>query len=111
MSETPPRRERMMPRDGAGRMTLEGGEGRPYLIPMEPLGVLESYFLNKTFQVRTPDDNDPARTKPNAPFSWNESDSVGHSNPIVARVFVQCAEALNGVTLSRVLKNSTLAEG
>ena len=36
-------------------MSLTGGEGRPYMIPMEASGFLETYFLNKTFQIRTAD--------------------------------------------------------
>jgi hypothetical protein len=49
---------------------------------MDQRGFLGTYFLNKTYEVRAPDDIDPARTKPNVPVSWTESDNVGYSNPI-----------------------------
>jgi hypothetical protein len=95
-------RKRMMPRDGAGQMELTGGTG-PVMHPigLEALGFLEIYKIDRTFCAQSPDAIDPKRTKPNVPWSWRVSDEVGCGNAIVARVFIQCAEALNNKPLKR----------
>ncbi len=90
----------MMPRDGAGSMALIGGTGA-VMHPIGLTGCMEIYKIDTTFQAQTPDDIDPARTKPDVPWAWKISDDVGCQNPIVARVFIQCAEALKNKTLQR----------
>lgn len=90
----------MMPRDGAGRMDLIGGTGailRSIGLP----GFMETFKADCTFQIQTPDNVDPGRTKRDVPWTWRISDDVGCANTIVGRVFIQCAEALHMKTLRR----------
>lgn len=95
-----PQRPRMMPRDGAGSMELIGGTGAVmHLIGMPSF--MEVYKIDATFQAQAPENIDPGRTKPNVPWVWKISDDVGCQNPIVARVFIQTAEALKNQTLRR----------
>jgi hypothetical protein len=62
---------------------------------------LESYKVDRTFRMQSPDNIDPDRTKPDVPWSWRITDDVGAANPIVGRVFIQCAAALQNKTLRR----------
>ena len=64
-------------------------------------GFMEIYKIDRTFQAQAPENIDPARTRPDVPWAWRVSDDVGCLNPIVARVFIQCAEALNNKKLRR----------
>ena len=89
-----------MPRDGAGRMDLIGGTGA-LVHPISMPGFIEVYKVDRTFQMQSPDNVDPSRTMPNAPWTWRISDEVGCANPIVGRVFIQCAEALHNKRLKR----------
>jgi hypothetical protein len=90
----------MMPRDGAGKIDLVGGTGP--LKHMTGLPTFMEFFkIDTTFQGQSPDSIDPGRTKPDVPWAWRISDDAGYSNEIVARVFIQCAEALNNKTLKR----------
>lgn len=93
MSQPNPARKRMMPRDGANSAELVGGTG-PIMHPISMPDWLETYKVDRTFRIQTPDCIDPDRTKPDVPWSWHISDEAGASNPIIARVFIQCAEAL-----------------
>lgn len=94
----------MMPRDGAGKIDLIGGTGPlKYMIGLPSF--MEFFKIDTTFQGQSPDCIDPERTKPDVPWTWRISDDVGYSNPIVARVFIQCAEALKNKTLKRGEEN------
>jgi len=62
---------------------------------------MEVYSIDRTFQALSPDSIDPGRTKPDVPWAWRISDDAGCANQIVARVFIQCAEALDNKTLKR----------
>jgi hypothetical protein len=90
----------MMPRDGAGHLNLSGGSG-PIMHMIGVAGFMEIYKKDRTFQALSPDAVDPKRTKPDVPWIWKTSDEAGYTNPIVARVFIQCAEALKGKSLKR----------
>jgi hypothetical protein len=93
-------RSRMMPRDAAGRIDLIGGTG-PIMHMIGLPSFLEIYKADCTFQTQSPDAIDPDRTRPDVPWAWRISDDAGYANPIVARVFIQCAEALKDKTLKR----------
>lgn len=99
MAEALPR-PRMMPRDGAGSMELTGGTGAVMHLIGLP-GFMEIYKIDATFQAQTPDNIDPCRTNPDVPWAWKITDDAGCQNPAVARVFIQCAEALKNVRLLR----------
>lgn len=90
----------MMPRDGANSAELVGGTG-PVMHPISMPSWLEIYKVDRTFRLQTPDCIDPGRTKPDVPWSWQISDEAGAANPIIARVFIQCAEALKNHRLRR----------
>jgi hypothetical protein len=96
----PAPRPRMMPRDGAGKIDLVGGTGPlKHMIGLPTF--MEFFKIDTTFQGQSPDSIDPERTKPDVPWMWRISDDAGFSNEIIARVFIQCAEALNGKILKR----------
>ena len=89
-----------MPRDGAGKIDLMGGTGPiKHMIGLPTF--MEFFKMDTTFQGQSPDCIDPERTKPDVPWTWQISDDAGYSNEIVARVFIQCAEALNNKLLKR----------
>jgi hypothetical protein len=90
----------MLPRDGANSAELVGGTG-PVMHPIGMPGWLEIYKVDRTFRLQTPDSIDPGRTKPDVPWSWQISDEAGAANPIIARIFIQCAEALKTARLRR----------
>jgi hypothetical protein len=92
--------KRMMPRDGAGKIDLIGGTG-PLMHMVGLPAFMEFFKIDTTFQSQSPDCIDPDRTKPDVPWAWRISDDAGYSNEIIARVFIQCAEALNNKTLKR----------
>lgn len=80
-----------MPRDEAGSIELREGTGP--IVSMCPCdGFLEIYKQDTTFRFQTPEDIDPERTNPNAPFAAAVTDSVGSANPIIARVLLQGRE-------------------
>ncbi len=81
-------------------MTLIGGTGAIMRIIGLP-EFMEVYKPDMTFRAQAPENIDPARTKADVPWAWRISDDAGCSNPIIARVFIQCAEALNNKTLRR----------
>ena len=89
-----------MPRDGAGKIDLIGGTG-PLMHMVGLPAFMEFFKIDTTFQSQSPDCIDPDRTKPDVPWAWRISDDAGYSNEIIARVFIQCAEALNNKTLKR----------
>ena len=93
-------RSRMMPRDGAVQMDLVGGNG-PIMHMIAVPTFMEIYKADRTFQAESPDSIPPSRKKPEVPWAWRTSDGAGYANPIVARVFIQCAEALKDKTLKR----------
>ena len=96
----PKQPSRMMPRDGAGQIDLVGGTG-PIMHMIGMPTFMEIYKADRTFQTQSPDAIDPNRTKPDVPWAWRISDDAGYANQIVARVFIQCAEALKDKTLRR----------
>lgn len=99
MSERPPR-PRMMPRDAGFSMEFTGGTGGVmHLIALT--GCMEIYKVDVTYQAQAPENIDPGRTRADVPCAWKVSDDVGCQNPIVARVFVQCAEAIKDKHLQR----------
>jgi len=81
-------------------MEFVGGTGA-VMHPISMPGFLEIYKVDRTFKALTPDDVDPKRTKPNVPWAWAITDDAGSANPIIARVFIQCAEALKDKKLTR----------
>jgi len=81
-------------------MDLIGGTGG-VMHPIGLSGFMEIYKIDRTFQAQAPDNIDPERTKSDVPWAWRISDDAGCLNPIVARVFIQCAEALDNKTLRR----------
>jgi hypothetical protein len=77
-----------LPRDAAGYLDLTEGTGG--IIAMCSCDdFIEVYKQDVTFRVQTPESIDPDRTNPRAPFVAAVADSVGCSNPIVARVLLQ----------------------
>lgn len=81
-------------------MELIGGTGA-VMHPIGMPGFMEVYKIDITFQAQAPDNIDPDRTTPNVPWAWKVSDDVGCQNSIIARVFIQTAEALKNQTLRR----------
>ncbi|MEI9962711.1 MAG: hypothetical protein WDM76_16825 [Limisphaerales bacterium] len=87
-----PSRKRL-PRDGAGSFDLPPESGAlKHMMGLD--GFMEIYAVRATYRVKTPDILDPSRTVPNMPWSQSLHSSAGASNPIVARIVIQLAEAL-----------------
>lgn len=92
-----PSRKRL-PRDGAGSFDLPPESGAiKHMMGLD--GFMEIYAVRATYRVKTPDTLDPSRTVPNMPWSQSLHSSAGASNPIVARIVVQLAEALGNWSL------------
>lgn len=76
------------------------------LIPTD--GFMEAYTTGGTFQVRTPDNVDPARTNPEMPWTQAKASGAGTTNPIVARLFIQAHDVLQQLILRRGDKKKLL---
>jgi hypothetical protein len=86
-------RGKKLPRDSAGYMDLPPETGAiKGMVGLD--GFLEIYTVHGTYRVKTPDRLDPKRTVPNMPWSQSLHSPVGASNPIVARIVIQLADAL-----------------
>jgi hypothetical protein len=86
----------ILPRDRAGRFSLPSETGAiKYMVGLGAF--LEIHTVHATYRVKTADQLDPARTKPDMPWSRSVHASVGSSNPIVARILIQCAQAANSM--------------
>ncbi len=82
-----------LPRDAAGKMQFPPENGAiKSMVGFDDY--MEIYAVRATYRVRTPEHLDPARTVPNMPWSNSTNASVGASNPIVARIVIQSADAL-----------------
>lgn len=85
--------KKRLPRDGAGSFDLPSETGAI----KKMLGLhdfMEIYTVGATYRVKSPDSLDPSRTVPDMPWSQSLHSSVGASNPIVARIVIQLADAL-----------------
>jgi hypothetical protein len=86
-------KKKMLPRHAAGQFHLKSGTGA--IITLIPVGdFLELYKVDRTFRMEMPETLDPEETVPDMPSVISEIPDVGSGNPIVARVFIQAAEAL-----------------
>lgn len=95
MSDKP---KQFLPRDAAGSFSLPPDSGAiKRMIGMD--GFLEIYTVRGTYRVKTPDQLDPSRTVENMPWSQSAHGTVGASNPIVARIFIQSVDALGNWSL------------
>lgn len=90
---------RPLPRDMGGSITLPEGTGPiRRMVPCERF--LEIYKVDTTFRLETPENIDPDRTNPNAPFVAVVAAGVGTSNLVVARVLLQSSDILDAAMLS-----------
>lgn len=94
------KKKKNLPRHQAGRVELKGGTGG--ITGMYGLDkYLESYKIDHTFRTHTPESLDPDETVPDMPWVVSEVPGIGSGNPIVARVFIQSAEALKQKSFKR----------
>jgi len=94
------RKNKNLPRHQAGSTELKGGTGG--ITGMYGLdNYLEIYKVDHTFRTQTPESLDPDETVPDMPWVVSEVPGVGSGNPIVARVFIQSAEAIKQKTFKR----------
>jgi hypothetical protein len=88
------KRKTFLPRDAAGSFSLPPEAGAiKRMVGLD--GVMEFYTVRATYRVKSPDNLDPSRTIPNMPWSQSAHASVGASNPIVARIFLQSLDAMH----------------
>jgi len=71
---------------------------------------MEVYKSDHTFRIQTPEILDPGETVPDIPWVVSEVPGVGSANPIVARVFVQSAEALAQKTFKTKVDDKQILE-
>lgn len=89
-----------LPRHQAGHVALKGGTGG--ITGMYGLdNYLETYKIDRTFRIQTPDSLDPDETVSDMPWVVSEVPGIGSGHPIVARVFIQSAEAIRQKTFKR----------
>lgn len=94
------KKKKNLPRHQAGQVDLKGGTGGitgTYGLDK----YLEIYKIDHTFRIQTPESLDPDETVPDMPWVVSEAPGIGSGNPIVARVFIQSAEALKQKTFKR----------
>lgn len=88
----------MPSRDGAGSFTFKEGTG-PIISVVSFGNFLEMYKADATSQLRSPEDIDPQRTNPNAPWVSTVNTRAGSANEIVSRLVIQSSELLKSVQL------------
>jgi hypothetical protein len=86
-------KRKMLPRHAGGQFQLKSGTG-PIITLISVGDFLEVYKVDRTFRMQMPETLDPEETVPDMPSVITEIPDVGSGNPIVARVFIQTAEAL-----------------
>lgn len=107
MSSPEDSKGKMLPRDAAGSIDLDGGTGGiTAMCSCDEF--LEVYKEDRTFRVKTPESIDPARTNPNAPFVAEVVDTVGSSSPVVARVFLQGHDIINAAIFDRAIDKTAI---
>jgi len=62
---------------------------------------LETYKVDHTYRIQTPESLDPDKTVPDMPWVVSEVPGIGSGNPIVARIFIQSAKAVRQKTFKR----------
>lgn len=88
----------MPSRDGAGKFEFKEGTGP--ITRMVSYGTfMEIYKVDTTAQLRSPEDVDPDRTNPNAPWVSTVDLKAGSGNEIVSRLCIQSCELLKAVSL------------
>lgn len=88
----------MPARDGAVEFEFKEGTG-PITGIVNYGTFLEIYKADITAQLRSPEDVDPKRTNPNAPWVSTVDMKAGSSNEIVSRLCIQSNELLAAVSL------------
>lgn len=88
----------MPARDGPGRFEFKEGTGP--ITRMVSYGTfMEIYKIDATSQLRSPEDVDPDRTNPDAPWVSTVNTKAGSSNEIVSRLCIQSSELLQSVSV------------
>ncbi|QTC01629.1 hypothetical protein JYG33_09435 [Alcaligenes sp. SORT26] len=88
----------MPARDGAGKFEFKEGTGP--ITQMVSYGTfMEIYKVDATAQLRSPEDVDPERINPNAPWVCTVDMKAGSGNEIVSRLCIQSSELLKAVSL------------
>lgn len=88
----------MPTRDGAGQFEFKEGTG-PITHMVSYGSFMEIYKVDTTAQLRSPEEVDPERTNPNAPWVSTVDVRAGSGNEIVSRLCVQSSELLKAVSL------------
>jgi len=71
---------------------------------------MEVYKADHTFRIKTPEILDPEETVPNIPWIVSEFPGLGSANIIVARVFIQSAEALSQKSFKEPIDEKRILE-
>lgn len=99
----------MLPRHRGGHLELKGGTGG--IIGMYGLkDFIEVYKSDHTFRIQTPEILDPEETVPDIPWVVSDIPKIGSANPIVARVFIQSADALAKKTFKTKVDDRQILE-
>lgn len=102
-------RKQILPRHKGSSFELKSGTGG--IIGMYGLkSFMEVYKIDHTFRIQTPEILDPEETVPDIPWVVSEIPDVGSANPIVARVFIQSADAIAQKTLKGKIDNKQILE-
>ncbi len=101
--------KKILPRHRGGAINLKGGTG-PIIKMVGVTDFIEFYKVDKTFRGQTPENLDPEETVPDIPWVVSEIPDVGCGNPIVARVFIQTAEAIKDKTFKHTVNSKRLLE-
>lgn len=88
----------MPARDGAGKFEFKEGTG-PITRAVSYGTFMEIYKVDTTAQLRSPENVDPERTNPNAPWVCTVDMKAGSGNEIVSRLCIQSSELLKAVSL------------
>lgn len=82
------------PRDRAGSFTLPSTKSGEIAELCGVKDFLEVYTPHETFKLQTPENVDPERTNPNAPWVRVKTHDVGSGSPFVARTFITAYKML-----------------